>query len=64
MLYDYKCTVCGHVQEEKHAITDNPVITCEVCGCVATRVISGGAGFLWQGEGFYINDYKKKDKNS
>jgi predicted nucleic acid-binding Zn ribbon protein len=46
-------------------MTEDPVAECPECGGVATRKISGGAGFLFKGEGFYItdsrsDDYKKK----
>lgn len=31
-------------------------------GSVATRIISGGAGLLFKGSGFYITDYGKDGK--
>ena len=32
---------------------------CPDCGAVATRKISGGAGFAFKGSGFYLTDYGK-----
>jgi len=48
--YDYKCDVCGTVQEVIHSIKSDPVIECPKCSqrdakIPMTRVISGGAGF-------------------
>ena len=33
-----------------------------MCGKAATRVISGGAGLVFRGSGFYITDYGKDGK--
>ena len=35
---------------------------CPVCGKTATRKISGGAGLVFKGSGFYITDYGKDGK--
>jgi len=35
---------------------------CPVCGKLAARQISGGAGLLFKGSGFYITDYGKDGK--
>jgi putative FmdB family regulatory protein len=42
-------------------MSDEPVAKCPECGESATRVVSGGAGFLFKGEGFYITDYRSQD---
>jgi putative FmdB family regulatory protein len=42
------------------------VLPCPVCGLMATRKISAGAGLMFKGSGFYITDYGKdgkKDQN-
>jgi len=62
--YDYECPK-GHTFEAFQKMTDEPVSACPECGAPARRKISGGAGFLFKGEGFYItesrsDDYKKK----
>jgi putative FmdB family regulatory protein len=41
-------------------------LPCPVCGALATRKISAGAGLMFKGSGFYITDYGKdgkKDQN-
>jgi len=37
-------------------------LPCPVCGAVATRKISAGAGLMFKGSGFYITDYGKDGK--
>nr|MBN2278905.1 zinc ribbon domain-containing protein [candidate division Zixibacteria bacterium] len=58
--YQYKCTECGHEFEEFQAITDDPVTVCPECGGYTERIITGGAGFLLKGAGFYSTDYRSE----
>src|SRR6476660_8732034 len=37
-------------------------LPCPVCGLMATRKISAGAGLVFKGSGFYITDYGKDGK--
>lgn len=43
-------------------MSDKPRAKCPVCGRMATRRISGGAGLHFKGSGFYITDYGKDGK--
>jgi len=58
--YDYECPQ-GHRFEVFQKMTDPPTAGCPECGAPAERKISGGAGFLFKGEGFYITDYRSED---
>jgi len=46
-------------------MVDDPLTECPECGGHIHRVISGGAGLIFKGSGFYITDYRdgkyKKD---
>jgi putative FmdB family regulatory protein len=59
--YEYRCPD-GHVFERFQKITEKPRTKCPECGKVATRIISGGAGLVFRGSGFYITDYGKDGK--
>lgn len=59
--YEYDCPE-GHAFEKFQKITDRSRAKCPVCGKPATRKISGGAGLVFRGSGFYITDYGKDGK--
>ncbi len=59
--YQYVCNECGCRFEEFQRISELPLTECPKCQGYVERVISGGAGFLFKGSGFYITDYRKKD---
>jgi len=61
--YDYQCAD-GHSFEKIHKMSEKPRVTCPVCGKVASRQISGGAGLVFKGSGFYITDYGKDGKGA
>jgi putative FmdB family regulatory protein len=59
--YEYQCPD-GHSFEKFQKMSDKPRAKCPVCGKPATRKISGGAGLVFKGSGFYITDYGKDGK--
>jgi putative FmdB family regulatory protein len=63
--YHYKCTKCKHEFEHFQSMADEALTVCPECSGLTKRVISGGAGLLFRGDGFYITDYRsagyKKD---
>jgi len=59
--YEYQCAK-GHQFELFQRISDKPKAKCPVCGAKASRIISGGAGLIFKGSGFYITDYGKDGK--
>jgi len=59
--YEYRCPD-GHHFELVQRITDKPRAKCPTCGQPAVRRISGGAGLIFKGSGFYITDYGKDGK--
>ncbi|MCZ6633304.1 MAG: zinc ribbon domain-containing protein [bacterium] len=71
--YEYACAACGHEFEEFQTIIAKPIRKCPKCAKrKVERLISGGAGLLFKGSGFYITDYRsesykkaaKKDKEA
>ena len=59
--YEYQCPE-GHEFELFQKMSEKPRAKCPVCGKMATRKISGGAGLVFKGSGFYITDYGKDGK--
>ena len=57
--YEYRCPQ-GHVFEKFAQTMSGPKrARCPKCGKMAARIISGGAGLVFKGSGFYITDYKR-----
>ena len=64
--YEYVCEKCGHQFDHFQSITESALTTCpkDRCGQKkwgkgrVKKMISGGAGLLFKGSGFYITDYR------
>jgi len=66
--YEFTCPI-GHDFEKffRTISSGESELPCPVCGAMATRKISAGAGLMFKGSGFYITDYGKdgkKDQNA
>ena len=65
--YEYECSQCKKRFDLYQRIVDLPIKKCPHCGGKVRRLISGGAGIIFRGTGFYATDhrsseYKKKAK--
>lgn len=59
--YEYECGACGHRFEKYQSMTEKAIKKCPKCGkSKVERLISGGAGVLFKGSGFYQTDYRSK----
>ena len=58
--YEYRCPR-GHHFEVFQRISEKPEAACPQCGEPGLRQISGGAGFLLKGDGFYATDNRSAD---
>ena len=56
--YEYRCPECRTDFEKFQRMSDEPVAECPSCGAGAERRLSGGAGLVFKGSGFYITDYR------
>ena len=59
--YEYRCPACNNEFEKFQRMSDEPVAECPECGASAERRLSGGAGLVFKGSGFYITDYRSGD---
>lgn len=56
--YEFRCPD-GHVFDRFYRKISDSVseLQCPECGKIATRQLSGGAGLVFKGSGFYVTDY-------
>jgi putative FmdB family regulatory protein len=63
--YEFECPRGHHfdkfIRNMSQSVAELP---CPECGEMARRLVSGGAGLLFKGSGFYITDYGKDGKKS
>jgi putative FmdB family regulatory protein len=65
MTYEYVCTSCGHGWEAEQSISAAPLTECPSCHAhSAKRQVSGGAGFILKGGGWYSDLYSSAPKKS
>ena len=58
MTYEYACTACGHAWEAEQSISAAALTECPSCHeATAKRQVSGGAGFILKGGGWYADLY-------
>ena len=54
--YEYECKTCGHGFEIFQSMKDESLKVCPECGKEIRRVIRGGTGIIFKGQGFYVTD--------
>ncbi len=58
--YEYRCPDGHDFEHFYRKISDAASeLPCPECGKVATRRLTGGAGLVFKGSGFYLTDYGK-----
>ena len=59
--YNYKCVKCNIDFQVFQSINDDKITDCIECKSKKSvnRLITGGTGMIFKGDGFYITDYKK-----
>ena len=63
-VYHYRCESCKHEFNVTQKMMDEPLKECQVCKGPVHRLISGGVGISFKGDGFHINDYKGKSPST
>jgi putative FmdB family regulatory protein len=61
--YEFRCPAGHDFEKFYRSIAAAPkIVVCPVCGKIAERQLSAGAGLVFKGSGFYITDYGKDGK--
>jgi putative FmdB family regulatory protein len=61
--YEFRCPKGHEFEKFYRSIGTAPAeVHCPECGALAERQLSGGAGLVFKGSGFYITDYGKDGK--
>jgi putative FmdB family regulatory protein len=55
--YEYRCPNGHHFERIAKMSESAAELPCPECGEMASRQISGGAGLVFKGSGFYLTDY-------
>jgi len=59
--YEYACSRCGNHFEKFQSMRDKPLRKCPKCSKAGLkRLVGRGAGLIFKGSGFYINDYRRQ----
>ena len=63
--YNYKCDNCGIKFSIFQSINDKTFSNCKKCNTMGSidRIITGGTGMIFKGDGFYVTDYTDYGKN-
>jgi len=61
--YEYK-REDGTTFEIFQGINDQPLKKCPDTGQKVTRLITGGGGVVYKGDGWYVTDYKNKNNTN
>jgi len=59
--YEYECENCNYHFEKFQKMSDEAIKECPECEGPVRRLISGGAGFIFKGAGFYATEYRSKE---
>jgi len=61
--YEFRCPEGHEFEKFYRSIAGAPrEVHCAICGKIAERELSAGAGLVFKGSGFYITDYGKDGK--
>jgi putative FmdB family regulatory protein len=63
--YEFRCPKGHEFEKFYRSMSAAPLeAPCPVCGKIAERQMSAGAGLVFKGSGFYITDYGKDGKKA
>lgn len=61
-IYEYECNRCGHRLEAFQKMSEAPLVQCPECQGDSLQKLVSAAGFQLKGTGWYVTDFRNKDK--
>ena len=61
-IYEYQCNGCGSKHEFIQKFSESPKRKCPSCGKSRLRKLVSAAAFHLKGSGWYVTDFRDKDK--
>ena len=61
-IYEYECGGCGERQEFIQKFSDPHKRKCPLCGALKLKRLVSAAAFHLKGDGWYVTDFRDKDK--
>lgn len=61
-IYEYRCLKCNFLEQKLENINAPTCRVCPKCNGVSRRILSETSPPIFKGSGFYVTDYKKKNK--
>ena len=61
-IYEYECSQCGHTMEAIQKISAPALTDCPACHTANLRKKVSAAAFHLKGGGWYVTDFKDKNK--
>ena len=61
-IYEYECGACGDRHEFIQKFSDSPKRKCPGCGALKLKRLVSAAAFHLKGDGWYVTDFRDKDK--
>ena len=62
--YEYECKSCKYNFDVFQSMKDEPLKICPKCGKELRRLINGGNGVIFKGNGFYVTDKNARGDKS
>ena len=63
-IYEYRCGSCGFEAEFLQKVSEPLRTQCPECGKATLQKLVSAAGFQLKGNGWYVTDFKNKDKGA
>ena len=61
-IYEYECGACTERREFIQKFSDSPKLKCPACGADELKRLMSAAAFHLKGDGWYVTDFRDKDK--